>query len=65
LSLPAFAKVDDQLGRAVDEPLWGDDEYGYGAQLQMLRETTPMRVWSALYQQEPTPDEGDYFKVVS
>ena len=62
LSLPAIAKVDDQLGRAVDEPLWGDDAYGYGAQLLALRDTTPNRVWSALYQQEPTPDEGDYFR---
>jgi predicted phage terminase large subunit-like protein len=62
LSLPAFAKVDDQLGRSLDEPLWSDDDYGYGAQLLSLRDTTPPRVWSALYQQSPAPDEGDYFK---
>jgi predicted phage terminase large subunit-like protein len=62
LSLPAFAKVDDQLGRNVDEPLWQDDDYGYGAQLRALRDTTPPRIWSALYQQSPTPDEGDFFK---
>jgi predicted phage terminase large subunit-like protein len=62
LSLPALAKVDDQLGREVDEPLWADDDYGYGAQLMTLRDTTPLRVWSALYQQAPTPDEGDFFK---
>jgi predicted phage terminase large subunit-like protein len=62
LSLPAFAKVDDQLGRAVDEPLWADDDYGYGEQLRALRETTPPRVWSALYMCSPAPDEGDYFK---
>jgi predicted phage terminase large subunit-like protein len=62
LSLPAFAKVDDQLGRSLNEPLWSDDEYGYGAQLLSLRDTTPPRVWSALYQQSPAPDEGDYFK---
>jgi predicted phage terminase large subunit-like protein len=62
LSLPAFAKVDDALGRAVDEPLWNDDDYGYGEQLLALRESTPPRVWSALYQQSPAPDEGDYFK---
>jgi predicted phage terminase large subunit-like protein len=62
LSLPAIAKSDDQLGRAVGEPLWNDDGYGYGQQLLELRDTTPPRIWSALYQQEPTPDEGDFFK---
>jgi predicted phage terminase large subunit-like protein len=62
LSLPALAKIGDQLGRAPGEPLWNDDDYGYGAQLVELQATTPPRVWSALYQQEPTPDEGDFFK---
>jgi predicted phage terminase large subunit-like protein len=62
LSLPAFAKSDDQLGRAIDQPLWADDDYGYGDQLVSLRDTTPPRIWSALYQQEPSPDTGDYFK---
>jgi predicted phage terminase large subunit-like protein len=62
ISLPAEAKVDDQLGRAPGEWLWGDDEYGYGEQLRELKETTPPRVWSALYQQSPSPDEGDFFK---
>lgn len=62
LSLPALAKHDDALGRELDEPLWCDDDYGYGAQLLNLRETTPPRVWSALYQQAPAPDEGDFFK---
>jgi predicted phage terminase large subunit-like protein len=62
LSLQAFAKSDDQLGRSIDEPLWSDDDYGYGDQLRSLRDTTPPRIWSALYQQEPTPDSGDYFK---
>lgn len=62
LSLPALAKPDDPLGRAIDEPLWCDDGYGYGAQLVGLRDLTPPRVWSALYQQAPAPEEGDYFK---
>src|SRR5215831_4352182 len=62
LSLPAFAKQDDPLGRVVDEPLWTDDDYGYGQQLLSLRDTTPPRVWSALYQQSPAPDEGNFFK---
>jgi predicted phage terminase large subunit-like protein len=62
LSLPAFAKPEDALGRAVDQPLWADDDYGYGDQLVSLRDTTPPRIWSALYQQSPAPDEGDYFR---
>ncbi|MBR0882468.1 putative phage terminase large subunit-like protein [Bradyrhizobium japonicum] len=62
ISLPAEAKANDQLGRAPGEFLWGDDAYGYGEQLRELKETTPPRVWSALYQQAPAPDEGDFFK---
>ena len=64
LSLPAIAESkDDQLGRQIGEPLWGDDAYGYGAQLEEERKTTPARTWSALYQQRPAPEDGDYFKV--
>ncbi|QOZ68879.1 phage uncharacterized protein (putative large terminase), C-terminal domain-containing protein [Bradyrhizobium arachidis] len=62
ISLPAEAKAYDQLGRAVGEFLWSDGEYGYGEQLRDLKETTPPRVWSALYQQAPAPEEGDYFE---
>lgn len=62
ISLPAEAKTDDQLGRAPGEWLWDDDEYGYGAQLKELKDSTPPRIWSALYQQAPAPDEGDFFK---
>lgn len=63
VSLPAIAEENDQLGRAPGEPLWGDDAYGYGAQIEDLRRNTPARTWSALYQQRPAPEEGDYFKV--
>jgi predicted phage terminase large subunit-like protein len=62
LSLPAEAGENDPLGRATGEMLWDDDDYGYGAQLAGLKATTPPRIWSALYQQQPTPDEGDFFK---
>jgi predicted phage terminase large subunit-like protein len=62
ISLPAEAKANDQLGRAPGEFLWSDGEYGYGEQLRELKETTPPRVWSALYQQSPAPEEGDFFK---
>ncbi len=62
ISLPAIAEDNDQLGREVGEPLWDDDAYGYGEQIQELRRNTPARTWSALYQQRPAPEEGDYFK---
>lgn len=62
ISLPAIAEDNDQLGREVGEPLWDDDAYGYGEQIQELRKNTPARTWSALYQQRPAPEEGDYFK---
>lgn len=62
VSLPAIAEENDQLGREPGEPLWGDDAYGYGAQIQEIRSNTPARTWSALYQQRPAPEEGDYFK---
>jgi predicted phage terminase large subunit-like protein len=62
ISLPAIAEANDQLGRDVGEPLWDDDTYGYGEQIQELRKNTPARTWSALYQQRPAPEDGDYFK---
>ena len=63
VSLPAIADSnDDLLGREVGEPLWADGDYGYGGQLLDLQKTTPARTWSALYQQRPAPEEGDYFK---
>ena len=62
ISLPALAEPDDPLGRSPGEPLWCDDGYGYGAQLIDLSKTTPARTWSALYQQRPAPEQGDYFQ---
>lgn len=62
ISLPAIAEENDQLGRKVGEPLWNDDSYGYGGQIEEIRSKTPARTWSALYQQRPVPEDGDYFK---
>lgn len=63
ISMPAIAEPDDQLGRTVGEYLWDDDpNYLYGDFLRARqRETSPM-MWSALYQQRPAPEEGDYFR---
>src|SRR5579864_4659698 len=33
ICLPALAEKDDPLDRAIGEPLWDDDDYGYGQQL--------------------------------
>lgn len=62
ISLPAIAEENDQLGRKVGEPLWNDDAYGYGGQIEEIRSKTPARTWSALYQQRPAPEDGDYFR---
>lgn len=61
VSLPAEAEEDDLLDRRPGEWLW-DDEYGYGDFLRHEKATQLPRNWSALYQQRPTPDSGDYFK---
>jgi predicted phage terminase large subunit-like protein len=63
ISVPAIAEENDPLGRKPGEYLWDEpDGYNYGAFLRdRQRETTPM-MWSALYQQKPAPEEGDYFK---
>jgi len=61
LSLPAEAEPGDPLGRKPGEWLW-DDEYGYGQFLRHEKATQLPRNWSALYQQRPSPETGDYFK---
>jgi predicted phage terminase large subunit-like protein len=54
-------RANDPLGRAPGEWLW-DDAYGYGNLLREAKKNQLPRNWSALYQQQPTPDTGDYFK---
>ncbi|CAH2603196.1 Phage terminase large subunit [Rhodovastum atsumiense] len=65
--LPALAEADDPLGRVPGAPLWGDDGYGYAAELKRVRAeyeaSGDMRAWWALYQQEPRAPEGMLFKV--
>lgn len=61
LKLPAIAGHDDPLGRKPGEWLW-DGEYGYAGRLKEKRQTSDDRSWSALYQQEPTPESGDFFR---
>ncbi len=61
LRLPALAEADDPLGRAPGAALWPDWEDE--AALARKRMTVGSRVWQALYQQAPRPDEGTLFPV--
>jgi predicted phage terminase large subunit-like protein len=61
VSLPAEAEAGDLLGRKPGEWLW-DDDYGYAAFLRHEKANQIPRNWSALYQQRPAPETGDYFK---
>lgn len=59
LSLPAEAKTDDPIGRKPGEALW--PERFPSNRLQEIKANNP-REYASLYQQEPTPEEGDYFR---
>ena len=59
ISLPALAEEDDPLGRTFGEPLW--PEWESLEELERKRRAVGPREWSALYQQRPAPEEGDYF----
>ena len=52
LSLPAID--------AQDKALW--PEWYPLERLEQIRSVLPARDWNALYQQNPIPDDGDYFK---
>ena len=58
LRLPMLAELDDPLGRRPGEMLWAE-WYTPEMLVQAQRDT---RTWSALYQQRPVPDTGDYFR---
>lgn len=64
--LPAIAEDNDPLGRAPGEWLWNDDQYGFAAKLKLDHEAFNragrVRDWTALYQQRPAPESGDYFR---
>lgn len=60
ISLPAIAEGMDPLGRSPGEALW--PEWEPLDQLERKRLNMPPRNWTALYQQRPAPEEGDYFK---
>lgn len=58
VKLPMLAMPGDPLGRVAGERLWPEwftDEMIATAKLDT-------RAWNALYQQDPVPDEGEFFK---
>ncbi|MDR7037390.1 putative phage terminase large subunit-like protein [Methylobacterium sp. BE186] len=61
ISIAAEALPGDPLGRQPGEWLW-EGEYGYADRLREKKANTDARSWSALYQQQPTPDSGAYFE---
>lgn len=66
IRLPAMAEPNDPLGRAPGEFLWADDAYGFGAKMRddfaSYTRAGRIRDWSAMFQQRPVPDTGDYFQ---
>jgi predicted phage terminase large subunit-like protein len=60
ISLPAIAEANDPLGRSVGQALW--PEWENTDELDRKRRTVGPRDWTALYQQRPAPEDGDYFR---
>lgn len=58
VKLPMLAGANDPLGRALGERLWSE----WFTEEMIATARQDVRSWNALYQQEPVPDEGDYFK---
>jgi predicted phage terminase large subunit-like protein len=58
LRLPMEAEQDDALGREPGELLW-PEWFTEDMRTQAKRD---LRNWTALYQQQPVPDTGDFFR---
>lgn len=58
INLPFLAKENDPLGRFPGDMLW-PDYFDEGTLRDAQKDST---VFSALYQQDPTPEDGDFFK---
>lgn len=56
----------DPLGRQPGQWLWGDDAYGFGSALEVIRgeyeAAGAMRDWHALFMGRPTAGEGTVFR---
>jgi predicted phage terminase large subunit-like protein len=71
VKLPAFARPDDPLGRALDEPLWPEGGWtaeALTAKRDQMRAGGNYRDWRAQYDLEPVSGDGvsewpdDYFR---
>lgn len=62
IRLPAEAEdPDDPLGRQIGEPLW--PEFGFDeAWLENTKRSVGSLAWASLYQQRPSPPEGNIYK---
>jgi predicted phage terminase large subunit-like protein len=58
VSIPALAEDDDPLGRSAGQPLWPE----WFTTAMFAEAQRNARSWSALYQQRPMPESGDYFR---
>lgn len=58
LRLPMEAERDDPLGRTLGAPLWPQ----WFTDAMRTEAKRDARTWSALYQQSPAPESGDYFR---
>lgn len=59
VELPMEAREDDPLGRELGERLWPE----WFTEKQVETAKLDARSWSALYQQRPVSEEGEYFKL--
>lgn len=59
INIPFFAEDDDVMGRVKGEPLWPER---FGKDFGEAQRRMNPRGFSALYQQRPTPEDGDFFK---
>lgn len=58
VKLPMLAVDTDPLGRKPGERLWPE----WFTEEMIATAKLDTRAWNALYQQDPVPDEGDYFR---
>jgi predicted phage terminase large subunit-like protein len=63
IKIPFDARENDPLGRAVGEPLWPEwFLMNENAKRKIARARRNPTTWAGLYQQDPHPEEGGYFK---
>lgn len=65
LSLPALAEENDALGRQPGQALWPEryDEKALTDIRGVMAQNEGLASWESLYQQNPTPREGAFFKI--